>query len=99
MAEIAITREDRGQEGRYVARIEGVAGEAELIYARRAADLVSADHTLAPDSMRGTGAAAALVGRLVADARNEGFKIIPRCSYVAASYAKHPEWADLFVEP
>ena len=25
----------------------------------------------------------------------EGFKVVPECSYVAAAFGKHPEWADL----
>jgi predicted GNAT family acetyltransferase len=39
--------------------------------------------------------AARLVEALVADARTEGFKIEPKCSYVAASFTRHPEWGDL----
>ena len=58
--------------------------------------LISADHTGAPESMRGTGAAAALVSFMVEDARQNGFKVIPLCPYVRAQYAKHPEWADVF---
>ncbi len=37
----------------------------------------------------------ALVEALIEDARSEGFKIIPTCSYVAAQFDRHPEWADL----
>ena len=95
MAEIDISREDDGRNGRYVARVTGVAGEAELTYTHRGPGLVSADHTGAPDSLRGSGAAAALVDRLVADGREQGFKIIPSCSYVRARYEKHPEWRDV----
>lgn len=45
--------------------------------------------------MRGTGAAAALVGYMIEDARKLGFRIIPICPYVRAQYRKHPEWADV----
>ena len=41
------------------------------------------------------GVAAELVERLVADARDEGFKIVPQCSYVAAKFADNPDWHDL----
>jgi hypothetical protein len=40
--------------GRYVARIAGIDGEAELTFTRRSPTLISTDHTGAPDSMRGT---------------------------------------------
>ena len=87
--------EAREHGGRYVARIEGAPGEAELVFTTRGPGLVSADHTFAPDTMRGTGVAAALVERLIADARAQGFKIIPLCPYVRAQYARHPQWRDV----
>jgi len=81
--------------GRYVARIDGVDGEAEITYTVLSTTLISADHTGAPESMRGTGAALALVERMVADARQSGFKIQPLCPYVLAQYKRHPDWQDV----
>jgi predicted GNAT family acetyltransferase len=49
--------------------------------------------------MRGQGVAQVLVEALVADARAQGFKIVPQCSYVAALFRRHPEWADLLATP
>lgn len=95
MAEIAITRQETAAQGRYAARIAGIEGEAELTYLRKGAKLVIADHTLAPDSMRGMGVAKALVERLVADARAEGFRIVPQCPFVKAQFDRHPDWSDL----
>ena len=94
MPDITITRELTPNKGRYVGVIDGVPGEAELTFSRTSPALVIADHTDAPDSMRGMGASQALVNRLIADARAEGFKIIPLCPYVKAQYQRHPEWAD-----
>ena len=54
-----------------------------------------AQHTIVPSHMRGHGIAARLVDALIEDARREGFTIIPSCSYVAAQFERHPEWADL----
>lgn len=97
MTEISITREEgEGRHGRYVARIDGIDAEAEITFTRRGEDLISADHTGAPEALRGTGAAAALVLHMVEDARARGFRIIPICPYVQAQYARHPEWADVF---
>ena len=95
MPEPKITRELTPTKGRYVARVDGIAEEAGLTFSRASPTLVIADHTLAPDSMRGMGVARALVDRLIADARSEGFKIIPLCPFVKAQYARHPEWSDV----
>ena len=95
MSDITITKEDGERHGRYVARVAGIEAEAELTYTHRGPDLISADHTGAPDELRGTGAAAALVDYLIADARASGFRIIPICPYVRARYVKHPDWQDV----
>jgi uncharacterized protein len=94
LAELAIAREVEGSKGRYVIRTES--GEAELTYSIASPTLVIADHTGVPDSFRGTGAGVALVERLVADARAEGFRIMPLCPFVNAQRKRHPEWADAF---
>ncbi len=95
MAEITIDKEENGRHGRYVARIAGIDDEAELTFTHRGPNLISADHTGAPESMKGTGAASALVDFLIADARNTGFRIIPLCPYVRARYQKNPDWQDV----
>ncbi|MDD9923426.1 MAG: N-acetyltransferase, partial [Boseongicola sp.] len=33
---------------------------------------------------------------LIADARVEGYKIMPLCPFVNAERKKHPEWANAF---
>ena len=92
---ISIEKRVAGTSGRYVGRIGGVEGEAELRFTVRGPALISADHTEAPASMRGTGAAMALVEHMIADARSNGFKIVPLCPYVLAQHRKHPEWSDV----
>lgn len=95
MSDIAITRELTALKGRYVGHIDGVDGDAELTFSRASPALVIAEHTGTPHSMRGMGAATALVERLVTDARSEGFRIVPQCPFVKAQFDRHPEWADL----
>jgi predicted GNAT family acetyltransferase len=98
MSEIAI-RKDQGQRhGRYIAAIPGIDGEGELVFTVRGPQLISADHTEAPPSMRGTGAAQALVAHMIADARHNGFKIVPLCPFVNAQLRKHPDWNDVIAE-
>jgi hypothetical protein len=95
VTEIDIGKEDDGRSGRYVARIPGHEAEAELTFRHFGPGLIGADHTVAPASLKGTGAAAALVDALIADARTTGFRIVPYCSYVRSRYEKHPEWQDV----
>ena len=81
---------------RYVARIPGVAGEGEITFTAEAPGIISADHTGVPDSMAGMGVARALLDFMLQDARDNGFRIVPRCRFVRGQYARHPEWAPLF---
>jgi uncharacterized protein len=96
LSDHGVTREMRadGTKGRYVIRKDGA--EAELTYSVVSPSLIIADHTGVPDAFRGTGAGLAMVERMVADARAEGFKVMPLCPFVNATRKKHPEWADAF---
>lgn len=93
---VTITHQDQGARGEYHARVEGADAIGRLTYLRRGNVLV-ADHTLVPQEIGGRGIAAELVKALVADARANGWKIQPQCSYVVAMFKRHPEWADLMV--
>ena len=94
MSDYEISREVEGSKGRYVLVHEGA--EAELTYSIASPSLVIADHTGVAEALRGHGAGRALVERLVVDARQEGFKIMPLCPFVNAERARHPEWSDVF---
>jgi predicted GNAT family acetyltransferase len=48
-----------------------------------------------PKSIGGRGIAGLLVDALIADAREEGFRIVPQCWYVAKKFDANPDWADL----
>lgn len=89
-----ITRHDQGARGEYHAAVPDSEAIGRLTYQRRG-DVLIADHTLVPPEIGGRGVAARLVEALIADAREEGHKIVPQCSYVEAMFRRHPEWADL----
>lgn len=96
MSDILIDEEPgNAEQGRYVARVAGIDAQAELTFKRLGPDLISADHTEAPETLRGTGAAGALVDRLVSDARQRGVKIVPQCPYVRSRFEKNPDWSDV----
>ena len=94
MADPAITRVDDGETGAYYADVEGTDVKAELTWRAKGASRV-ADHTFTPPEARGQGIALKLVEALVADARAEGFTIVPTCPYVVVQFKKHPEWTDV----
>jgi predicted GNAT family acetyltransferase len=95
---IAITRTDETSHGAYRAELAGSERAAELTW-RALGPLRIADHTYVPPAMRGQGVAQKLVEALVADARDQGFRIVPQCSYVEALFRRHPEWSDLLATP
>lgn len=94
MDQVTITRHGGGDAGEYHAHVEGSEAIGRLTWVRSGKARV-AEHTLVPPEIGGRGVAAKLVEALVADARSEGFTIEPQCSYVAAAFERHPEWAEL----
>jgi len=95
MADVTITRELGPARGRYVATLPGADGEAELTFVKLDGNRLRADHTLTPVTLRGRGIASALVERMVADARREGFTIVPVCPFVVALFDQRADWADV----
>jgi predicted GNAT family acetyltransferase len=99
MAEpIEVFRENETTHGAYRADVPGSDRQAKLTWVARGEARI-ANHTWVPPEARGKGIAAALVEALVADAREQGFTIEPQCSYVAAAFRRHPEWAKLRAKP
>ena len=94
MDEVTITRHDTAGGGEYRAHVPGSTAIGRLTWVTHG-DVRVADHTLVPPAIGGRGIAGKLVEALVADARAQGFRIVPECSYIAAAFKRHPDWADL----
>ncbi|MFZ0424516.1 MAG: GNAT family N-acetyltransferase [Xanthobacteraceae bacterium] len=62
---------------------------------RLAGGVMSLDHTETPVAARGRGIASELVKGVLEIARARGLKVVPRCPFVSAYLAKHPEFGDL----
>ena len=88
-----ITLEETASRGRYSYRLDG--HEAEMTFSKAGEGLIIIDHTLVPDAFRGQGVGLALVTRGVEDARAVGKKVLPLCTYAAAQFRRHPDWADV----
>ena len=70
-------------------------GEMALLTYVREGGRVVFDHTYVPEQFRGKGVAAALVRAALNEAREQRWRIVPQCSYVAAFIERHPEFASL----
>ena len=92
--EITVERKGDENKGAYVVDLPGVERQAELTWVTRDG-VRHANHTFVPPEMRGKGIAGKLVDALIADAREQGFRIAPNCSYVEAAFRRNPEWAAL----
>lgn len=55
-------------------------------------------HTGVPSELEGKGIAASLTKSLLNYARDNSYKVIPVCSYVAVYIERHPEYQDLVVK-
>jgi uncharacterized protein len=56
-------------------------------------------HTETPPQARGQGIASQLIAGALQAARARGLKVIPRCAFVRAYIAKHPQFSDLVAQP
>ncbi|WP_158885705.1 GNAT family N-acetyltransferase [Rhodanobacter sp. L36] len=60
-----------------------------------AAGVMTITHTGVPDAVGGRGIASALVEAALTTARQEGWKVVPACSYAVAWMRRHPGFDDL----
>lgn len=90
-----ITHSDYQSGGRYVAHVPGESATGYLDWEPGGENIRIATHTVVPPKIGGRGIGGLLVERFVADARELGFKIVPKCSFVAAKLAGNPDWKGL----
>ncbi|MEE4205778.1 MAG: GNAT family N-acetyltransferase [Erythrobacter sp.] len=94
--DITITHQVQGQGGRYVAEVPGADEQGYLEWQPGEEENVRvARTTVVPRPIGGRGIAARLTERMVEDARREGFRIAPACSYVAKKFDENPDWSEL----
>ena len=90
-----VEREDDAAHGRYFITLPGGL-EAEMTFRKiHAGAAIAINHTYTPPEFRGRNIAFLMMERAIADARRDGLKIKPECSYAVAQFARHPDWADL----
>ncbi|MFT4056919.1 MAG: GNAT family N-acetyltransferase [Novosphingobium sp.] len=94
MVGVTITKHEFGSAGEYHAHVADSEHIGRLTWTERGL-VRHAEHTLVPEAIGGRGVAGRLVEAMVADARENHFRIAPDCSYVAAAFKRHLEWADV----
>lgn len=94
MDDLTITHHGDASGGEYRAHVPGSDEIGRMTWFDQGGARV-VDHTLVPPALGNRGIAGKLVERIVEDARSEGFKVRPLCSYVVAAFRRHPEWADI----
>lgn len=78
--------------GQFTAEVDGHRCEADYQLRNGVMHLV---HTAVPRALQGRGIAAALVQEALAEARRQGWRVRPVCSYVQTYMRRHPDSQDL----
>ena len=85
----------RPDEGRFETVVEGHVGTLDYT---RDGDVVSMDSVRVPDAIGGRGIAGELTRHALDHAREQGWRVVPRCPYVRKWIERHPGYADLVTE-
>jgi predicted GNAT family acetyltransferase len=92
MSRMSVEVMHRPELSRFEARPQG---ELALCSYRLSGRTLVIHHTEVPPALQGQGVAAELVRVALDWARQQGFQVQARCSYVAAYMRRHPETQDL----
>jgi len=94
-APLEIRRND--EQSRFEAPVPGD-GQATLAYRKVSDGVLDYVSTKVPPEARGQGIAGKLVRTALDWARDEGYQVIPTCSYVDAWIRRHPDYQDLVTQ-
>lgn len=83
---------DNPAERRFEAQVDGQLAIAEYVLRGNS---VTFTHTLVPEVLRRRGIGSALARAALEKARAEGWRVIPRCPFIAAYIARHAEYQPL----
>ncbi|HUQ53658.1 MAG TPA: GNAT family N-acetyltransferase [Gammaproteobacteria bacterium] len=88
---LAIRHDSTAQ--RFTADIDGAT--AYISYRATPGRVLDLHHTYVPRAARGGGIASQLTAHVLMFARDEGYKVVPSCPFVAAYIDRHAEYRDL----
>jgi predicted GNAT family acetyltransferase len=72
-------------------------GHTAVAYYQLSPGVITFTHTEVPAELSGRGIGSELVRGALAAARARGLKVVPKCPFVAAYMAKHPQFNDLLL--
>ena len=78
---------------RFVIELPG--GTGLIRYRELAGRVLDLDHTFVPPALRGGGIASQLAEHALRYAREQGYRVIPSCPFVASFIERHPQHRDL----
>jgi len=87
-----VVRDDPGR-SRYEVFVDG--RRAGFAAYERAGEIMTIPHTEVESRFEGQGLGARLARFALDDARRRGWRVVPRCPFVASYIARHPEYDDL----
>ncbi len=67
-------------------------------YKLAAGNRIFLTHTEVPTALEGKGIGSALVGKVLAQVKENGWQLVPLCPFVASYIRKHPEWKKLIAK-
>lgn len=70
-------------------------GSVAVAYYKLSPGVMTLTHTEVRTDLNGRGIGSRLVGGVLEAVRERNLKVVPRCSFVRAYIAKHPEFGDL----
>jgi uncharacterized protein len=88
--------EDNASEGRFELAIDD-SHEVAAAYYRVDGDLVVLTHTVVPERFTGQGVGSRLARGVFDAIRASARRVVLICPFMAAYYARHPEYADIVV--
>ncbi|MGB6228784.1 MAG: N-acetyltransferase, partial [Litorimonas sp.] len=92
---VTIHKEEGGETMRFTAEVRGSSAQGELTLRRVADGVWNANHTGVPSEIGGRGVGKALVAALVEDARQQGYRVVPGCPFVAKLFERRAEWGEV----
>ncbi len=75
-----------------------IEGKVAFLEYYREGEKIFLTHTEVPEPLRGKGVAARLVKMTFQCAKDNGFTVMPLCSYVMHFIDENPEWSDILSE-
>jgi predicted GNAT family acetyltransferase len=87
---------DNSARGRFEMVVDGVT--AYVTYARHG-DRLTLVHTEVPKALGGRGIGSSLATAVLEEVRRRGLRVAVECEFLEAFIKRHPEFADLVVEP